>query len=263
MPESAAAPDPHRLNRLKDLWAAGKPSFGAIVTMPSVQVVQILAGAGFDWFIIDMEHGPIDLPSAHAMIVATAGTPAVPFVRVSWAIPWLAKAALDLGALGICYPMIRSRAEAEIAARSVRYPPRGERLWGPFYAPVRWNLSMGEYMRAANEDVLAIVTIEHPDAVARIDEIVATPGVDLAFIGPGDLATSLGRYGEPEHAEVQAAMAQAEAGILRSKVVLGGVARSVEQANRMVERGYRALVLGFDWSLLQRGAAAVLHGLAR
>ena len=152
---------PNRLNRLKDLWIAGKPSFGAIITMPSVQVIQVLAGAGFDWFIIDMEHGPIDLPSAHALIVATAGTPAVPFVRVSWTIPYLAKAVLDFGALGVCYPMIRSRAEAEVAARSVRYPPEGERLWGPFYAPLRWNLPMVEYMRAANKDVLAIITIEH------------------------------------------------------------------------------------------------------
>ena len=71
-----------RLNRLKDVWAAGKPTFGAIVTVPSIQVVQILARAGFDWLLIDMEHGAIDLPGAHAMITATAATPAVPFARV-------------------------------------------------------------------------------------------------------------------------------------------------------------------------------------
>ena len=254
---------PNRLNRLKDLWGAGKPSFGVIVTIPSIQVIQIFAHAGFDWFIIDMEHGPIDLPSAHAMIVATAGTSAVPFVRVSWTIPRLAKTVLDVGALGICYPMIRSRAEAEVAARSVRYPPDGERLWGPFYAPLRWNLPTVAYMHAANKEVLAIITIEHLDAVRQIDEIASTPGVDLAFIGPGDLATSLGHYGEPDHPEVQAAMAEAEAGILRSQVLLGGVARSLDQANQMIERGYRALVLGFDWSLLQRGAATALQGLNR
>jgi 4-hydroxy-2-oxoheptanedioate aldolase len=252
-----------RLNRLKDLWSVGKPTFGAIVTVPCIQVVQILARAGFDWLIIDMEHGAIDLPGAHTMITATAGTPAVPFARVGWTIPWLAKAVLDLGVLGVCYPMIRSRAEAEVAARSVRYPPHGDRLWGPFSAPLRWNLSMVDYMRAANTDVLAIVTIEHPEAVRSIDEIVSTPGIDLAFIGPGDLATSLGHYGEPDHPEVQAAMTATEAGILRSNVLLGGVARSVDQANRMVDRGYRALVLGFDWSLLQRGAAAALDGLHR
>jgi 4-hydroxy-2-oxoheptanedioate aldolase len=252
-----------RLNRLKDLWSAGKPTFGVIVTIPSIPVVQILARARFDWLLIDMEHGPIDLAGAQAMIMATAGTPAVPFARVSWTIPWLAKTVLDLGALGICYPMIRSRADAEIAARSVRYPPVGDRLWGPFYAPLRWNLPMVDYMYAANTDVLAILTIEDPEAVRRIDEIVSTPGIDLAFIGPGDLATSLGHNGEPDHPKVEAAMAEAEAGILRSKVVLGGVARSVEQANRMVERGYRALVLGFGWSLLQRGATSALHGLRR
>jgi len=100
--------------------------------------------------------------------------------------------------------------------------------------------------RAANKEVLAIITIEHPDAVRAIDQVASTPGVDLAFIGPGDLATSLGRHGEPDHPEVQAAIAQAEAGILRSRVLPGGVARSAEHANGMIERGYRALVLGFD-----------------
>lgn len=101
------------LNRLKALWQAGDPTFGVLVTMPSVQACQVLANAGFDWLITDMEHGPIDIGAAHAMIVATAGTPAVPLVRIAWTVPWLAKPVLDVGALGICFPMIRSRADLE------------------------------------------------------------------------------------------------------------------------------------------------------
>jgi 4-hydroxy-2-oxoheptanedioate aldolase len=202
-----------------------------------------------------MEHGPIDLAAAHGMIVATAGTPTVPFVRIAWSHHWLAKPAMDLGALGIAFPMIRTRAEADAAVRSVRYPPEGDRLWGPFYAPIRWDTSMSEYMAAANTDVMAIVTIEHPDAVRNIDEIMSVPGVDLAFIGPGDLATALEVPGQFDHPGVKAAIAEAEAGILRSKVPLGGVARTPDQAKRMLDRGYRALVLGFDWLLLQRAVA--------
>jgi 4-hydroxy-2-oxoheptanedioate aldolase len=251
------------LNRLRALWQEGKPAFGALVTMPSVQVVQVLAHAGFDWLLIDLEHGPIDLASTHALIVATAGTPAVPLVRVAWNLPWLAKPALDSGALGICFPLVRSRADAEAAVRAVRYPPAGERLWGPFHAPIRWDLSMREYLDRADEEVLAIATVEDVEAVRRIDEIVAVPGLHVAVIGPGDLATSLGYRGRVDHPEVQAAMAEAEAAILRSGVVLGGVAHSPDQANRMVERGYRLLALGFDWSLLQRGAAGVLDDIRR
>lgn len=249
------------LNRLKECWARGAPTYGAIVTMPSMQVVQVLADAGLDWLIIDMEHGPIDLAAAHAMIVATAGTPTIPLVRISWVVPWLAKPVLDLGALGIVFPMILNASDAQTAARSVRYPPAGERLWGPFYAPLRWRQSMEDYVAGANREILSVITIEHPDAVDRVDEICATPGVDLAFIGPGDLAMSLGHPGEIEHPDVAAATAKAEAGILRSPVAAGGVARSVAEAKSMVDRGYRALVLGFDWSLLRRGVLSFLDAL--
>lgn len=252
---------PRSLNRLKECRARGVPTYGAIVTMPSIQVVQVLANAGLDWLIIDMEHGPIDLAAAHAMIVATAGTPTMPFVRIAWGVPWLAKPVLDLGALGIVFPMILNAGDAESTVRSVRYPPEGERLWGPFYAPLRWRQSMAEYIGGANREILSAITIEHPDAVDRIDEICATPGVDLAFIGPGDLAMSMGHPGEIEHPDVVAAMAKAEAGILRSQVAAGGVARSVEEAKSMVDRGYCALVFGFDWSLLHRGVSSLLDAL--
>ena len=137
---TSAKPAP--LNRLRQLWREGRPTFGAIATIPSIQTVQIMARSGIDWIIVDLEHGPIDLGSAHAMITATAGTPCVPMVRIAANEPWLAKAPMDLGALGINFPMICSRADAEKAVRSVRYPPKGDRLWGPFHAPFRWGVSM-------------------------------------------------------------------------------------------------------------------------
>lgn len=254
---------PAQLNRLKQLWRDGRPTFGAIATIPSIQTVQIMARSGLDWIIVDLEHGPIDLGSAHGMITATAGTPCVPLVRIAANEPWLAKAPMDIGALGINFPMICSRADAEKAVRSVRYPPLGDRQWGPFHAPFRWGVSMTEYMAAADDDVICMITIEHIDAVERIDEIMATPGIDLAVIGPGDLATSIDRRGRPDDPDVLDLMARAEAGILKSGVPIGGVARSADQANRMIERGYVALALGFDWSLFQRGIAASLEGIKR
>ena len=248
-----------KLDRLKIALASGEPSFGLIATVPSIQTVQALAGAGVDWLIIDMEHGPIDISSAHAMIVATAGTATVPFVRLPWSHPWQAKPAMDLGALGIVFPMICTREQAELAVRSVRYPPAGDRLWGPFYAPLRWGQTMPQYIDAANEAMLAIVTIEHPEAIRNIDEVMSAPGLDLAFIGPGDLAMSLGIPGQFDHPKFKEAVAEAEAGILRSKVPLGGVARTPDQAKQMLDRGYRALVFGFDWMLLQQAAARFLQ----
>jgi 4-hydroxy-2-oxoheptanedioate aldolase len=103
----SAIPEP--LNRLRRQWREGRPTFGAIATIPSIQTAQIMARSGFDWIIVDLEHGPIDLGSAHGMIVATSGTPCVPLARIAANEPWLAKAPMDIGALGINFPMICSR----------------------------------------------------------------------------------------------------------------------------------------------------------
>jgi 4-hydroxy-2-oxoheptanedioate aldolase len=251
------------LNRVRDVWQAGKVAFGVIVTMPSPQMMQMLARAGFDWLLIDMEHGVIDLTTAHAMILATAGTPAVPLARTALNAPWLAKPLLDAGVLGINVPMVRTQAEAETAGRAVRYPPHGDRMWGPFYAPLRWDLPMRDYMHAANDAVISIITIEHIDAVRNIDAILDAPGIDLAVIGPGDLATSLGHYAQPDHPDVLAAMRTVEEAVLKRGIPLGGPAFSADQANRMTDAGYRFIGLGFDWLLVQKGAAALLDGVNR
>src|SRR5947208_10729482 len=123
-------PEPSKLaNRVKQMWREKRPTFGAIATIPSVQTVQIMANSGLDWIVVDLEHGPIDLATAHAMIVATSGTPCVPLARIADNQPHLAKAPMDIGALGINFPMICSAEDAVRAVRSVRYPPNGDRLW--------------------------------------------------------------------------------------------------------------------------------------
>ena len=159
--------------------------------------------------------------------------------------------------------MTTERADAENAVRAVRYPPKGDRFWGPFYGPLRWNMTMREYLDCADDEVLAIGTVEHVDALATISGGVATPGLDLVFIGPGDLATSMGLKGQSDHPQVLEAVRKLEEAIRGSSVLLGGVAQSVDRANEMIARGYRALVIGFDWSLLQKGIAVATGGINR
>jgi 4-hydroxy-2-oxoheptanedioate aldolase len=250
-----------QFNRLKSIWREGRVTLGAIATIPSVQTIQILAQSGLDWVVIDMEHGAIDAGSAHAMIAATSGTPLVPLVRVASTSTTHAKLPLDLGAFGICFPMTTTHSDAEAAVRAVRYPPVGERNWGPFYAAPLWGLPSREYLDHADNEILAIGTIEHINAVQSISEVVATPGLDLLFIGPGDLATSMNLKGQPEHPDVAAAIKKLEDAIRNSPVILGGVATSPDQANKMIERGYQALVIGFDWSLLQHGTKSAIDGI--
>jgi 4-hydroxy-2-oxoheptanedioate aldolase len=260
MPASTGSSSSARLNRLRTLWANDGCAFGSIATIASVQTVQVLARSGLDFMLIDLEHGPIDIQTAHAMIAATSGTPLVPLVRVSGKEPWQAKAPLDLGAMGVAFPMTNNREDAAAIVKAVRYPPDGERYWGPFYAPLRWGQSMREYLDTADDEVLAIAVIEHHEAVEHAAEIARTPGLDVVVIGPGDLATSMGLRGRADHPDVQAAIARIEQGVNGSGVVLGGVAPTAAQARPMIERGYRLLMVGFDWALLQRGIAAALDG---
>jgi 4-hydroxy-2-oxoheptanedioate aldolase len=157
--------------------------------------------------------------------------------------------------------MTNSREDAQRIVKAVRYPPGGERLWGPFYAPFRWGLSMSDYLATADEEILAIGVLESIDAVEFASEIVRTPGLDVVFIGAGDLATSMGLRGRPDHPDVQAAIARFEEAIRGSSVVLGGVATNPNMGKALRDRGYQVLMLGFDWSLLQRGIDSALHGM--
>jgi 4-hydroxy-2-oxoheptanedioate aldolase len=243
---------------LRQRWQAGDATYGIGLTIPSAASAQLLAHAGFDWLMIDLEHGPVSIETAHAMIAATAGSDVVPLVRIPQNLGWLAKPALDIGAAGVVYPQINSGQDAETAARSTRYPPSGTRPWGPFYAPARHGLSLTDYLRTANDTVATVVLVEHPDAIDHIEEIVTTEGVDAAVIGTHDLAVSMGVPGRPDHPDVLGAVARAEKTILDSPVVLGGNAFSPHEARQMADRGYQLIALGFDWTLLQRGAAAAL-----
>src|SRR5215469_14819000 len=193
-------------NQFKELLTSGKLGIGTLVQLPSPPVVEVLAQAGFDWLLIDTEHGPIDTEKLQAMIRATSGTSATPIVRVSCNLDWLAKRALDVGALGVMMPGVNSAEQALAAVRAVRYPPEGNRGFGPTFAALRWGMTPAEYVQQANDAVMAIVQIEHVDAVARIDQILAVPGIDMALIGPYDLSGSMNLLGQVAHLEVQAAI---------------------------------------------------------
>jgi 4-hydroxy-2-oxoheptanedioate aldolase len=252
----------HR-NAIRARLAEGKAAIGVLVTMPSANLAQIFAASGFDFLMIDREHGPIDEASMHAMIAATAGSGCAPIVRVPKAEGWLAKPALDSGAFGIVFPMVSSPEEAARAAGAVRYPPRGERGWGPFYAPARWGVSQAEYQKIVDDEIMSIILLEQAAAVPRLDAILATPGLDAAWIAPFDLSMSYGKAGAIDDPEVKAAVATIEKAVLGRGIVLGGLARGPDEANAMIARGYRMVLMGYDLAILQRGIAGTLEGLRR
>ncbi|HKI98119.1 MAG TPA: aldolase/citrate lyase family protein [bacterium] len=251
------------MNPFKQRLAAGEPALGILLSMPSPQLAQTLAACGLDWLFIDMEHGPIDFADAHALIAATQGTACAPLVRVPSDNLAAARPVLDAGAFGLIVPMVRTAQQARDAMAYLRYPPAGERGVGPLYAPQRWGLSMADYLRAANEQLAAVVLIEHIDAVRNLDAILAVPGIDVALIAPYDLSASMGRPGDLQHPDVAGAIAQAERTILAGTAALGGLAQSPEDAKAKLDAGYRTILMGIDVFLIQQTVAGLLKAVGR
>ena len=250
------------LNSLRRTLAEGRATLGYLVSMPSVQLVQALARTGVDWLMIDTEHAPIGIESVAAMIAATGGTPATPLVRVPGVRPELVKPVLDCGALGVVFPQVSTREEAEAAVQAVRYAPAGRRGYGPTYAALRWALPNLEYLKAANEAVLNIVLIESQAGVDALDEILGVSGLDVVAVARGDLSENLGVAGQFEHPRLGEVVAKAEAKILaHPEVSLGGIAFSADEARAMIARGYRFVVLGSDAGLISGAAQRMVQAI--
>jgi 4-hydroxy-2-oxoheptanedioate aldolase len=250
------------LGALRRGLAEGRATLGYLVTMASVQMVQALARTGVDWLMIDTEHAPIGIESVAAMIAATSGTPATPLVRVPGARPELVKPVLDCGALGVVFPQIATRAEAEATVQSVRYAPAGQRGYGPTYAALRWGLPNLEYLKAANDAVLNVVLIESLAGVDALDDILSVRGLDVVAVARGDLSENLGVAGQFDHPRLREVVARAEAKILAHREVsLGGIAFSPDDARAMIARGYRFVVLGSDAGLISGAAQRMVQAI--
>jgi 4-hydroxy-2-oxoheptanedioate aldolase len=250
------------LNPVKQSLAQGRATLGYLISMPSVQLVQALARTGVDWLMIDTEHAPVGIESVAAMVAATGGTPVTPLVRVGGPRPELVKPVLDCGALGVVFPQISTRAEAEATVRAVRYAPAGQRGYGPTYAALRWGLPNLDYLKAANDAVLNVVLIESLAGVDALDDILAVDGLDVVAVARGDLSQNLGVAGQLEHPRLREVVDKAEAKILaHGGVALGGIAFSPEEARAMIARGHRFLVLGSDAALIAGAARRTVQAV--
>ena len=225
-----------------------------VCVIPSAVVTQAVAAAGADAVIIDQEHGPIGAETLHAMIAATQGTGCAPLVRLPEIDEAQVKRALDAGAEGICFPLIRSVADAERCVRSLRYPPAGRRGWGPFVAHSRWGVPLFDYLSGPARETICMLLIETVDAVAEIEAICAVEGIDCMIVAPFDLSTELGVHGELDHPRMLDAIARIEAAAQAAGIPLGGVGFTKEASQRLVAKGYR-LIGGFDLLWLKTAVA--------
>ncbi len=224
-----------------------------VVVIPSAVVTQAVAAAGLDAVIIDQEHAPASMETVHAMVAATQGTGCAPIVRIPEIDEAVVKRVLDMGAEGICFPLLRSADDARRCVASLRYPPEGKRGFGPFVAHSRWGVSMPDYVAGPAKQVISTLLIETVDAVNAIEEIVQVEGVDSMVVAGFDLSTDLGVPGQFDHPDYLAAVARIEAAAFGAGVPLGTNAFDKATAEAAYAKGYR-MIAGFDILWLKQAA---------
>ncbi len=244
---------------VKQTLKSGGMTCGAFLQIDSHISAEILSQAGFDWLIVDMEHAPVDLDSLLRQFQAMAGSPdCTPFVRAPWNDLVAIKRILDTGAKGIVIPYVNSRAEAESAVSACKYPPEGTRGAAMSPRAARYGASTSQYFADANRDIVVIVSVETQEAVENLDDILSVPGLDGIFIGPMDLAVSLG-HEDVKCSPVRNAIAEIERKVLASDKFLGTVATDWDKAAACYERGYQWLILMQDGLTLAAHAAKVVN----
>jgi 4-hydroxy-2-oxoheptanedioate aldolase len=175
-------------NKIKQLWAQGKPVSLGWISIANTFTAEITARQGFDAVCIDMQHGVTGLSNLMEMLQAVSATDAAPVVRVGWNEPAAIMKALDFGAVAIIVPLINNAAEARKAVSACRYPPLGDRSSGPIRA---LQIHGPDYFAKANDEILLMAMIETKEGLNNLEEICATPGVDVIYIGPADLSYAL------------------------------------------------------------------------
>ncbi len=234
-----------RINRVKQLWREGKPAVGGFLSIPSSFSAEVMSHTGLDWLCVDMQHGCIDYSDAVVMLTAISTTAVTPLVRVPWNEPSMIMKVLDAGAYGVIVPMVSNRAEAERAVAACRYPPAGIRSNGPNRALLYGG---ADYQKNADREMLCIAMIETAEGIGKMDEIISTPGLDAVYIGPTDLALSLGLPAvmdndEPKHVATVNKILET---CRKHKVAAAMHTASAKYTQRYIDQGFNMVMLISD-----------------
>ncbi len=238
-------------NNLKEALKKGKNVFGPFMKFTDPAAVEIMGFAGFDFIIIDAEHGPISIQDAQNMIRAAETTNITPVIRVANNDEALILRALDIGAQGVEIPQINSKLQAIKAVRSVKYAPQGERGVCRYVRAANYSsMDKFEYFKSANNETMIIAHIEGIEGINNLDEILSVPGIDVIFIGPYDLSQSLGIPGEVSHPLVTEKMKEVIMKCRENKVSVGTFADDVETAKSWVSLGVQYMSFSVDVGIL-------------
>jgi 4-hydroxy-2-oxoheptanedioate aldolase len=243
-------------NPFKQALQQQRRQIGLWSSLCSNLVAEVIAHSGFDWIVLDTEHSPNELPDLVSQLQAMGLGTAAPVVRAAWNDTVLIKRILDVGAQSILLPHIQTAEEAQRAVAAVRYPPHGVRGVAGASRASRFG-RVRDYLKLADQQICLIVQVETRKALDELEAIAAVEGVDGVFIGPSDLAASLGHLGEPQHPETQQALRQAGERLTRLGKAAGILATVEADARRYLEWGYSFVAVGMDTLLLARSADAL------
>lgn len=241
------------VNQFKSAINAGQQQIGLWVSLANAYSTEIVAGAGFDWLLIDGEHSPNDPTTVLPQLQAAAPYPVSTIVRPAWNDKVLVKRYLDIGAQGLLVPYVQTQEEAQAAVAAIRFPTRGVRGVAGVTRASRFG-RVTDYARKAEEQLCLLVQIETRLGLDNLERIARTDGIDGVFIGPADLAAGLGHLGEQGHPEVQAAIQEAIKRIRSCGKPAGILAVDEASARRYIEWGTTFTAVGLDAMLLAREA---------
>jgi 4-hydroxy-2-oxoheptanedioate aldolase len=243
-------------NVFKRGLAAGKLQIGLWSSLCSNVAAEIISDSGFDWILLDTEHSPNEIPGLLQQLQAVQRGTATPIVRPAWNDAVLAKRCLDIGAQTLLFPYVQNAEEAHRAVVSTRYPPQGIRGVAAASRASRYGRVPG-YLGKANAEICVLVQVETGEALKDLEVIAKVDGVDGVFIGPSDLAASLGHIGNPAHPEVQAAIQDAVTRLKATGKPAGILTGNEDEARRYIEWGYLFVAVGADIGLLAKNADAL------
>ncbi len=246
-------------NLVKERLRRGEQTVGAWITIPCPDVPEALSTLGFDWFVFDTEHAPMDEQIAQDLMTTLRGTKVAPLVRVAWNDPVRIKRALDIGSYGLIIPWVNNREQALAAVKACKYPPAGIRGVGPR----RPTVVDPSYLETADEELLTVVQIETAEAVEKIHEILSVDGVDAFFIGPMDLSASLGIMGQYSHPRLQKAIDKVFEAGKKAGVASGIWTGAGKEVKERLDQGFQFVALGLDLGFVVDGARAALKAVGR
>ncbi|MEM9393462.1 MAG: HpcH/HpaI aldolase/citrate lyase family protein [Pseudomonadota bacterium] len=245
-------------NRFKRRLLEGEPLTGIWNSLGSPAAAEALSLVGYDWMLFDTEHAPVEISGLAPLLQASSCGTASAIVRPAWNDQVLIKRALDIGAQTLLIPFVQNAEEARAAVASMRYPPEGCRGVAGATRASRYGMAKG-YLNSANEQMCCLVQIETGTAVDELEEIAGTPGVDGVFIGPSDLAASLGHLGEPSHPSVQAVLKHCASRLRAINLPAGILATDTASAQRYSDYGYQFIAVAVDIPLLANAASNTLE----